>query len=90
MELVGSDDPRCFKSLGPTLHPNQLDRVFVRQFSPLRTLKNRVHKALYMAFGLWGEIQTLKPILNCHWLDGIQRCIGPARSDVVVDVRLVR
>ncbi len=38
MELLRSEDTRRFEALGPTFNPNQLDRVFIDQFPPLRTL----------------------------------------------------
>jgi len=47
-----------FEALGPALNPNQLDRVFVNQFPPLGTLKNRVHKTSDMALGLRGQSQV--------------------------------
>ena len=41
--------------------PNQLDRVLLDQFPPLRTLKNRVHKTSDETLGFRGQSQVPQP-----------------------------
>ena len=38
----------------------------------------------------WCQSQTLQPILHCHGSDAGDRRLSPARTDVVVEIRLVR
>jgi hypothetical protein len=57
--------------------------------SPLRS-GSRAHKTSDMVLGLGGQSQIPQSVLDRHRLDGAHRGIGPARPDLVLDVRLVR
>jgi hypothetical protein len=42
-----------------------------------------------MASGLRRQFQVLEPIFDRHGLDAVERCFGPTRANVPIDVRLI-